>query len=150
MDDRRDPAVPEEHVDIGVLELELQHALRDTLFSSGLMISPARVRQISAEMATSFFSFFDGRQDVETRNIGAQLANDGLGSASLLAMTEALRRTCREKSNPLSDLPNTAGQYCNAVTEGYIEAREENLLKEQERTYQAFLRAKESRALGSG
>ncbi len=127
-------------LDEGHLATELRQTLRQTLFSSGLRVSPRRVNQIGQEVAATFIKFLE-REDEETaRTHGQRLAVEGLGHRSILMMTESLRRVCRESVAPAA-APPVAGRYVNALLEGYMAGRETSLLQEQERTQRAFQRA---------
>lgn len=135
------------HPDQERLTTELRQTLRQTLFSSRLRISPRRMNQVGQEVATGFFKLLETEDEEAARAYGRDLALEGLGHRSILAMTEALRRVCREGVNPggetLLVLLEAAGRYVNALLEGYMTGREEDILKEQERTREAFLRARE-------
>lgn len=129
------------HLDEQALVEALQSSLRGTLFSSGLNVSPRQVNQISTNIASSFFAFYGDGDDVAARASGQLLAMAGLGLRSLLAMNDALRRTCRQSSNPLAELPDIADTFVNGLLEGYVAGREDLVRQEQERTLQAYLRA---------
>lgn len=129
-------------LDEGHLATELSQVLRQTLFSSGLRVSPRRVNQIGQEMAVAFFKFLEVEDEEAARTHGQHLAVEGLGHRAILTTTEALRRTCRESGNPAA-LPSVAGRYVNALLEGYMSSRETSLLQEQERTWRALQRAQE-------
>ncbi len=129
-------------LDEGHLATELSQALRQTLFSSGLRVSPRRVNQIGQEMAAGFRQFLGAEDEEAARTYGQRLAVEGLGHRAILTTTETLRRTCRESDNPAA-LPSVAGRYVNALLEGYMAGREASLLQEQERTRRALQRAQE-------
>ena len=131
------------YLDQESLATELRQALHQTLFSSGLRISPRRVNQIGQEAAVAFFKFLEMEDEEAARAYGQHLAMDGLGHHSVLTMTEALRRACRASGNPAGVSPSVAGRYVNALLEGYMASREASLLQEQERTRRALQRARE-------
>lgn len=129
------------HLDSVLLSSELSRSIRETVFSSGLMVAPQLVDQIAHEMSSSFLLYFVDRIDETARGYGGSLAHMGLGPTTVLTACNTLGRVCREKSNPLKDLPEVAGSYTSALLEGYIKGREQRLLQEQERTLQAHLAA---------
>ena len=129
------------HIDFALLSAALMQALRTTVFSSGLSVSPKRVNQIGSEMGAAFFGFYPHKDANQALALGRRFANEGLGPRSVLSMTEALRRTCREHANPLTDLIDAAGEFSNSLLEGYMAGREEILLDVQERTHRAYLAA---------
>ena len=131
------------YLDQDYLVIELRQTLQQTLFSSGGRISPHRVNQLGQEVAEAFFKFLETEDKETARTYGRHLAMEGMGHRSILTMTEALRRVCRESANPAAALPSVAGRYVNALLEGYMAGREASLLQEQERTLRAFQRARE-------
>ena len=49
-------------------------------------------------------------------------------------MTESTATDMPRDANPLTDLPDVAGEFCKSALEGYIAGRESVLLEDQERT----------------
>lgn len=130
------------HLDQDELTNALQKALRQTLFTSRLSISPRRVGEVGQEMSDDFFNFLETKDEEAARAYGRDLVTEGLGHRSILMMTEALRRVCRTHSNP-KPMAGIAGKYVNSLLEGYMSGREEHLLQEQARTQRALERAQE-------
>jgi hypothetical protein len=128
----------------------LCRALHETVFSNRMLIAPRRLDEVGREEAAAFLGFLETGDEEAVRERGRQLALEGLGHRSILIMTETLRRTCREGVNPgdktLPALLEAAGRYVNALLEGYMASREEDILREQERTREAYLRARERQA----
>jgi hypothetical protein len=128
---------------------ELRQALRATGLSNRLLISPGRLEEIAREQVEGFLHFLETGDEEETRQRGARRASEGLGERSVLAMTEALRRACWTSSpgkETLGVALETSGCYVNAFLEGYMSGRQEEILKEQERTRSAFQRALQRQA----
>ena len=123
----------------------LCHALRETALANGRLIAPRRLDQIGRQEMEAFLSFLKHEDPQNVSQRGRQLASDGLGHRSILAMTEALRRICWEMGDSNHE---RVGIYVNALLEGYMAGREEGLLREQARTRKAFLRAQEQRSGG--
>lgn len=136
-----EPITLAEHLDIASLTAEIARALRATLFSSRLSVAPRRVNELASQMAQQFFAFYESRDQAAALEQGKALAREGIGARSALEMTEAVRRTAREKSNPLVELPDIAGAFCNALLEGFMDAQAQILLEVQERTHRAYLAA---------
>jgi hypothetical protein len=130
-----------EHLDIAGLTAEIARALRATLFSSRLSVAPRRVNDLAGQMAQQFFTFHESRDQAAALEHGKALAREGIGGRSALEMTEAVRRVARQQSNPLIDLPDIAGAFCNALLEGFMDAQAQILLEVQERTHRAYLAA---------
>jgi hypothetical protein len=118
----------------------LRQALRQTAFSNQKLIAPRHLDEISEQETEAFFAFLQSKDEEAARDHGQQLAREGLGHRSILTMAEALRRFCRESVNPGEEI---ASRYVNALLEGYMAGRERALLQEQERTREAYLRARD-------
>lgn len=127
------------HLDSALLVQELSPSIKKTVFSSGLMASPRMVDQIAQELGSSFLRYLRDRDESAVRDYGASLAHSGLGPRTVLVACETISRVCREKANPLKELPEVAGSYSSVLLEGYIFGREQRLLQEQERTLRAHL-----------
>jgi hypothetical protein len=129
-----------------VIASELHQVLRATDMSNRLLISPRRLEEIAQEEAEAFLRFLQTGDEEEMRQRGARQASEGLGERSALAMTEALRRACWMADLDRESLRvalEASGRYVNAFLEGYMSGREEDILKEQERTRHAFQRVLE-------
>jgi hypothetical protein len=125
---------------------ELHQALRATDMSNRLLISPRRLKEIAQEEVETFLYFLATGDEEGARQRGARRASEGLGERSALAMTEALRRACWMANldrEALRVALEASGRYVNAFLEGYMSGREEEILKEQERTRHAFQRVLE-------
>lgn len=125
------------------LVVELKQVLQETIFSSGLLISPHRINQVAQEVAASFSQFLEKEDEAAIGRYGHDLAHEGLGHHSILSLCEALRRACWESSNSASRLLPVSGRYVGALLEGYMAEREAFLLQEQERTRKVFYWARE-------
>lgn len=132
-----------EHLDQSRVTSILQKALRQTIFSSGLRVSPRQLNRICNELSREFFQFWIKKTYEEPIAYGSKLAREGLGVKSVLALTEALREISWQESNPVAELPYVTSSFCNSLLEGYITGREELLLDVQERTHRAYLSAME-------
>jgi hypothetical protein len=130
-----------QHLDAANLAGEIAKALRATLFTSRLSVAPRRVNELANQMAQQFFAFFESKDQAAALDYGKALAREGLGARSALEMTEAVRRVARQQSNPLTELPDIAGAFCNALLEGFMDAQAQMLLEVQERTHRAYLAA---------
>jgi len=98
---------------------ELHQALRATDMSNRLLISPRRLEEIAQEEVETFLHFLETGDEEEA----CWMAN--LDREALRVALEA------------------SGRYVNAFLEGYMSGREEDILKEQERTRHAFQRVLE-------
>ena len=135
------PSALAQHLSEASLATEIAKALRATLFTSRLSVAPRRVNELAGQMAQQFFAFYDSRDQVAALAYGSTLAREGIGARSALEMTEATRRVARQQSNPLTELPDVTGAFCNALLEGFMESQAQMLLEVQERTHRAYLAA---------
>lgn len=119
------------------LARQLQAALRATIFESRLAVTPRRLAQLADEAAADFIGYADGHNDAMARALGRRLAGEGLGHRAALALVEALHSAAETQGQR-----QTTAQYCTQLLWGYMEAREEHLLREQERTRIALERAR--------
>jgi hypothetical protein len=122
------------------LSAHLRQALQQTAFSNHKLIAPRNLDDIARKETESFFEFLRCEDEQAVREHGQQLAQQGLGHPAVLTATETIRRFCRESVNPGDEV---AGRYVIALLDGYIAGREIVILKEQERTREAYLRARD-------
>ncbi len=121
------------------LARKLATTLRATLFESRLTVTPRRADAIAAEAARSFEGYMSGQSDGATAAaLGEHLVREGLGHSTLLALLAALDGQMPEDAIP----GRTALGFCIPVLGGYMAAREDYLLKEQERIRLAVERAR--------
>jgi hypothetical protein len=127
----------------------LTGALRATLFASNLRINPRRLQSIAAAAADSYRGFAAGGQEPAAAHAyGRSLAADGLGHAGALALVEALLMAAWSEE-PATAAPPAALSYTSALLAGYMAAREEALLQEQERTRVALDRVRANGSPGA-
>lgn len=129
------------HLDCQGLASAVRSAIQETIFTSGLRIAPRRVGEIADALTQSLVSYYDQRDQQTAQAAGEALAVEGLSPQSLLAAAEALRSYCQGKSNPLTDLEEVVVSFVTSVTLGFISSRENRLLRQQEQTFQALVRA---------
>lgn len=119
----------------------LAAALRTTIFHSGLRVSPRRIQEIARNGAETYNNYRTGALDAAAvLAAGQQLAIDGLGHGSLLAMVEAILRS--ELGLPTDSEAPTSLAYMTALLSGYMAAREALLIQEQGRTHAALERVR--------
>lgn len=136
------PTLTPDALDRAALAQRLNAALQATIFSSRLTVTPRRIGQLAAGCADSFQRYLLREEDNEAVSaFGQQLAQDGLGHASLLALIEALQGFVWEQD--MLDAARAASRYGLSLLAGYMAARESYLLAEQERTRVALGRAQQ-------
>ena len=138
-----DVHVAADSVNLADMEQLLRRSLQVTFFSNDRNSSPRRIGQLARELAESFARYMSGHTlaDESVRGLGERLARDGIGHQSLLGLVDALHSI--GWTYPLRDTKAPASvRYCNPLLAGYMRAREECLLKEQEQTRLALDRAR--------
>ncbi len=127
------------------LVARMRAALEEHAFSNRALFPPRQLAQIAQEETEAFLAFLCSEDEEAARQRGRHLAITGLGPRSILALTETLRQTGWETTNPDVDawpaLHQSIGRYTGALLEGYMAGREESILTQQEQTRQALLRA---------
>jgi len=125
------------------LEERFRESLLSTLFTSRVTLRPAHLRQIAQEEAAGFFAFLQDGTLAPVRERGARRVQDGLGEQAVLDLGTALRLFCSShlEGDRILDGLRVADRYMGAFLEGYMEAREALVLKEQEEIRSAFQRA---------
>jgi len=139
------PTTLTQPLDQASLAADIAKALRSTVFSSRLSVAPRRINELAGQMAQQFFAFVEHREQTAALDYGKGLAREGIGTRSALEMTEAVRRAVRRQFDPLAELPEVAGAFCNALLEGFMDGQAQMLLEVQERTHRAYLAALQHR-----
>jgi hypothetical protein len=128
----------------------LRTMLREAPFSNRLLIAPRRLDEIAQNVAAAFLLFLESEDETAVAHDARNLAREGLGFRSIVMMTEALHRVCWDILYPeyeaIPALLDATGRYGVALLEAYMDEREKDLLKEQERTQQALYRAQNTHA----
>jgi hypothetical protein len=129
---------------IDAIKVHLNEALRSSMFSNRMRISPRRLGEIAEEETLSVAAFvtLKDRERVEQR--GYTLAHEGLGHQAILNVCARLRMIWRDSNihltAPTSESTEDIEAYTGAVLEGYMRGREDEVKREQERTRAAYLR----------
>ncbi len=121
----------------------LRASLESTLFTNRVTIRPAQLRRMAEEEATAFLSFLQEGDPAPVRRRGGQRMEEGLGESAALDLGTVLRLFCASHL-PGDHLPaglRAVDGYMVAFLEGYMEAREALILREQEEIRSAFERA---------
>ncbi|MCS7177772.1 MAG: hypothetical protein RML46_06920 [Anaerolineae bacterium] len=132
------------------LTARMRAALEEHAFTNRALFPPRQLAEFARQEAESFLSFLRDPDEAMARERGRSLARQGLSHRSVLALTQALQEVGWESANPEVELwppfQQTIGHYVRALLEGYMAAREESILEQQEKTRQALLRALQQRS----
>jgi hypothetical protein len=120
--------------DTPILSHYLLGALRSTPFDSRRTVTSHHARQIADEIVDSFQRYLSDCEGADAvRAFGRCLAHDGIDHTSILAIAEALHGFSWELCETQPAAEWRAVHYCSCLLTGYMAAREEYLLCEQER-----------------
>jgi hypothetical protein len=129
---------------IDSIKLHLQEALRSSMFSNRMRISPRRLGEIAEEETRSFATFLALKDHHRVEQRGYTLAHEGLGHKAMVSVCACLRMFWRNSDAPVTvrtcESIEDVEAYTGAVLEGYMRGREEEVKREQERTRAAYLR----------
>lgn len=119
-------------------------AVLDNTFSNRMLIKPRHLKEMVATETDATLQFIDGNHDIKPQERGSELAQLGLGQDSIIAITASIRRAYHELQidSPLHgmNILEQIEDYCNQLTRGYMIGRVDEVLKEQERTREAYVR----------
>ncbi|MGC9397609.1 MAG: GAF domain-containing protein [Anaerolineae bacterium] len=129
----------------GVLRDRLLEALRATLFSNRSSVLPAQLPSVAEELTEAYFAFLreeNGRAEVQ--DMGAQRAAQGFAEDAILRLNMTLRRFCREHQDGdrvlAADLLDKTEAYTENFLRGFLQEREQIVLREQEDIRRALQR----------
>ena len=145
---------------VGLLETLLGESIFDNRYS----MHPRRLSTLAAELADNYiraaeggfgaaeggFGAAEGLSREAALEEGARLAQEGLGEKTILRIAASLRRFSLggtdEDAKPARNQAATAEEYTSALLEGFITAREAQLLRDQEQLRRALSTALESQS----
>ncbi len=117
------------------LKDRLLQALRTTLLTNRSAMLPALLPSVADEITDSYLAFLldeYGREEIRAQ--GVQRADQGLAEPAILRINTALHRFCRHHADgSASDgLFERTATYAEAFLQGFIQERENIVLREQE------------------
>lgn|GEM_PF-5888399 len=114
-----------------------------TMFENRYTIHPRRIRELGELEIDGLVQFLETRQTGEAFQRGTRRAEEGLGIRSVLALGTRFRQISLQRGSPAER--NTTGiitlidTYMGAYLSGFVAAREQYVLDEQERLRKAYL-----------
>jgi two-component system cell cycle sensor histidine kinase/response regulator CckA len=130
----------------------LDACLRETAFENRYFLHPRRFAELGKELTALFLSFLDLEAAAQPVSRGRQLANEGVGEKTILALVSTFKTFCRdeaggrEKSTKTAVALEAADRSNDLLVYGYMKGREELLLKDQEQLRRALSAALESQS----
>ncbi len=128
------------------LSSHLLEFLKRHLFANRFTLHPRKLDQLSAEEARGFLAFLESAEDARAVDRGRALAREGVGNLSIADLGAELRLFCRQalaavEPGLLATAIELVDRYTEGLFLGYIAAREEETLTQQEELRQALSRA---------
>ena len=108
--------------------------LRETAFDNRYSLHPRQLTQVAAEVAEAFWRFGETPVEGDVESRGEHLALEGLGEKTILLLTSRLRGFCRQDPRDL----DAAERFTTSLLEGFLRAREAQLLTDQEQLRRAL------------
>ncbi len=129
-------------IDIQNFKAAIRQALQETMFQNALGINPRQLREV-VEQSGSCFQHFAG--DGETGSVeayGQKLATLGMGHRAVLALVQSINLWCSQSAQERLREIGLHSRFSTPLLAGYIQAREQHILVEQERTRVALDQAR--------
>ncbi len=129
----------------------LQKDFRAHIYDNRYILHPRRLDALAAEEADAFLQFMDSGDERAVVSRGENLAREGVGEGTVLSLLPQLHEFCGDglPSLPVESLVSVrerSNLYLQRILDGYIKAREEQLLKDQEQLRRALSSALESQS----
>lgn len=133
------------HHNYDLFTAALQQELQATQFTN-TRIPPRRMQQIISDMGDAFAAFHTLDESSAVHVHGQHLAQYGLSHQSIAAVVQVVYRAgLADRSEDAADFA-LSNKYATALLHGYMQEREAQLLREQERTHLALERARTAEA----
>ncbi len=129
----------------------LKQGFRDHIYDNRYILHPRRLDALAMEESEAFLTFLGGAEERVVVNRGELLAREGVGESTVLSLLPALHRFCDEglpalPADVLLPVRERTNLYLQRLLDGYMRAREEQLLKDQEQLRKALSSALESQS----
>lgn len=122
----------------------IRQAMQETLFLNSRGINPRQLRDVIQECSTCFQQFLADSDNTGVEGYGQKLASIGIGYQAILALVQAVNQWCGTSESPQLRQVGSSSSFSTPLLLGYMQAREQRLLYEQEQTRMALDRAREN------
>lgn len=122
----------------------IKQALQETMFLNALGINPRQLRNTVETCSSCFNRFLSDGDPAGVEIYGQQLASIGMGHQGVLALVQAINQWCGKADNTLLSEIALSSRFSLPLLRGYMQAREQRILFQQEQTRIALDRARES------
>ncbi|MGA2641928.1 MAG: hypothetical protein ABSG21_13630 [Spirochaetia bacterium] len=118
-------------------------------FDNSYTIHPRRLAELGAELAARFLLFVDSPRRDDAYSFGQSAAREGVGRKTIVHLAFALHRFCAEQLRADASAEpahfDVIDSFAAGVLEGFINARESQILSDQEQIRRALVNAQQGR-----
>jgi PAS domain S-box-containing protein len=128
----------------------LDSVLRETAFDNRYSLHPRRLAELGSEIVRSLLQSMEDRSTVDAFGFGLRLAREGIGEKTILHVDTRIRRFVRDE--PDGDRESRAAAldavdtFMEDLLAGFMKAREDQILTDQEQLRRALATALESQS----
>lgn len=126
------------NLDHRALNEEIRKVLFRSLLTNRYNFHPSRVQEIASEIAASFLAYLGSADRAPVAAFGESLARSGLSVKSLMEISALFRR--------LLQGADAVESFAEALMEGYVSCREDQILSDQEQLRRALAAALETQS----
>jgi two-component system cell cycle sensor histidine kinase/response regulator CckA len=128
----------------------LDASLRETAFDNRYALHPRRLSELAQEIGGILIRFLEGSSAADPQELGRKLAHEGIGERTIAVLGTDFRRFVREelaRNRQTRDAALIAlDAFVESLLTGFMTAREEQILADQEQLRRALSRALESQS----
>ncbi|HEY9594020.1 MAG TPA: ATP-binding protein [Spirochaetia bacterium] len=128
------------------LTAALSSALRETAFENRYVLHPRRLGEMAGEICAAYVRFLETDDGKAIVDLGARCAREGLGERTVPPILGCLRRFTMELYGLDMGSIAVVDMFAGYLLEGYMTAREDQILRDQEQLRQALSSALESKS----
>ena len=126
----------------------LNSCLRKSAFENRFSLHPRRLAVLGAEQARAFLDSLDAPDRAEAFAYGQKLAREGIGEKTILLVASDIQRFCRTELGSdialLNPALDAADAFSSKLLDGFMKAREAQILMDQEQLRRALSTALQS------
>jgi PAS domain S-box-containing protein len=126
----------------------LKARLREAVFENRYSLHPRRLAELGTENAGIFLNFLEAPDRTDALAYGQKLAREGIGEKTMLLVASDIQRFCRTELGSDIELLNPAldavDAFSSRLLDGFMKAREAQILTDQEQLRRALSAALQS------
>jgi len=116
--------------------------LRTTAFDNRYTLHPRRLSALGSELVECFLRFVDSSNEPDALAFGQRAAQEGVGEKTIVRLASSLHRFCSEdiglETEPGRGCFGAVDSFCRVLLEGFMGARESQILSDQEQLRRAL------------